>query len=135
MKLLDGKVALITGARRGIGNKVAMKFAEQGADIAFIYAGSSDGVDVTVAALEQFGTRVKAYQGDAADFAQSHAVVEQVVADFGRVDILVNNAGITRDTLMLRMTEQQWDEVINVNLKSAKSVTVSSSITTLGVFA
>ena len=119
MKLLDGKVALITGARRGIGNKVAMKFAEQGADIAFIYAGSSDGVDVTVAALEQFGTRVKAYQGDAADFAQSHAVVEQVVADFGRVDILVNNAGITRDTLMLRMTEQQWDEVINVNLKSA----------------
>ncbi len=119
MKLLDGKVALITGARRGIGNKVAMKFAEQGADIAFIYAGSSDGVDTTVAALEQFGTRVKAYQGDAADFAQSHAVVEQVVADFGRVDILVNNAGITRDTLMLRMTEQQWDEVINVNLKSA----------------
>ena len=119
MKLLDGKVALITGARRGIGNKVAMKFAEQGADIAFIYAGSSDGVDVTVAALEQFGTRVKAYQGDAADFAQSHAVVEQVVADFGRIDILVNNAGITRDTLMLRMTEQQWDEVINVNLKSA----------------
>ena len=118
MKLLDGKVALITGARRGIGNKVAMKFAQQGADIAFIYAGSSDGVDVTVAALEQFGTRVKAYQGDAADFAQSHAVVEQVVADFGRVDILVNNAGITRDTLMLRMTEQQWDNVLNVNLKS-----------------
>lgn len=118
MRLLEGKVALITGARRGIGNKVAMKFAEQGADIAFIYAGSSEGVDATVAALEQFGTRVKAYQADAADFAQSHAVVEQVVADFGRLDILVNNAGITRDTLMLRMTEQQWDEVINVNLKS-----------------
>ena len=119
MRLLEGKVALITGARRGIGNKVAMKFAEQGADIAFIYAGSSDGVDTTVVELEQFGTRVKAYQADAADFAQSHAVVEQVVADFGRLDILVNNAGITRDTLMLRMTEQQWDEVINVNLKSA----------------
>lgn len=119
MRLLEGKVALITGARRGIGNKVAMKFAEQGADIAFIYAGSSEGVDATVAALEQFGTCVKAYRADAADFAQSHAVVEQVVADFGRLDILVNNAGITRDTLMLRMTEQQWDEVINVNLKSA----------------
>lgn len=119
MKILEGKVALITGARRGIGNKVAMKFAEQGADVAFIYAGSSEGVDTTVAELEQFGTRVKAYQADAADFAQSHAVVEQVVADFGRLDILVNNAGITRDTLMLRMTEQQWDEVINVNLKSA----------------
>lgn len=119
MRLLEGKVALITGARRGIGNKVAMKFAEQGADIAFIYAGSSEGVDTTVVELEQFGTRVKAYQADAADFAQSHAVVEQVVADFGRLDILVNNAGITRDTLMLRMTEQQWDEVINVNLKSA----------------
>ena len=119
MRLLEGKVALITGARRGIGNKVAMKFAEQGADIAFIYAGSSEGVDTTVVELEQFGTRVKAYQADAVDFAQSHAVVEQVVADFGRLDILVNNAGITRDTLMLRMTEQQWDEVINVNLKSA----------------
>lgn len=119
MRLLEGKVALITGARRGIGNKVAMKFAEQGADIAFIYAGSSEGVDTTVVELEQFGTRVKAYQADAADFAQSHAIVEQVVADFGRLDILVNNAGITRDTLMLRMTEQQWDEVINVNLKSA----------------
>ena len=119
MKLLQGKVALITGARRGIGNKVAMKFAEQGADVAFIYAGSGEGVDATVSELEQYGTRIKAYNADASDFAQSHAVVEQVVADFGRLDILVNNAGITRDTLMLRMSEQQWDEVINVNLKSA----------------
>lgn len=119
MGLLEGKVALITGARRGIGKGVAMKFAEQGADIAFVYAGQSDAVEETIAELAQFGTRVKAYAADASDFAQAHAAVEQVVADFGRIDILVNNAGITRDTLMLRMTEQQWDEVINVNLKSA----------------
>ena len=119
MKLLEGKVALITGARRGIGKGVAMKFAEQGADIAFVYAGQSDAVEETIAELAQFGTRVKAYAADASDFAQAHAAVEQAVADFGRIDILVNNAGITRDTLMLRMTEQQWDEVINVNLKSA----------------
>ena len=119
MRLLEGKVALITGARRGIGKAVALKFAEQGADIAFIYAGQSDAVETTVAELAQFGTRVNAYAADASDFAQSHAAVEQIVADFGRIDILVNNAGITRDTLMLRMTEQQWDEVLNVNLKSA----------------
>ena len=119
MRLLEGKVALITGARRGIGKAVALEFAEQGADIAFIYAGQSDAVETTVAELAQFGTRVNAYAADASDFAQSHAAVEQIVADFGRIDILVNNAGITRDTLMLRMTEQQWDEVLNVNLKSA----------------
>ena len=119
MGLLEGKVALITGARRGIGKGVAMKFAEQGADIAFVYAGQSDAVEETIAELAQFGTRVKAYAADASDFSQAHAAVEQAVADFGRIDILVNNAGITRDTLMLRMTEQQWDEVINVNLKSA----------------
>ena len=119
MRLLEGKVALITGARRGIGKAVALKFAEQGADIAFIYAGQSDAVETTVAELAQFGTRVNAYAADASDFAQSHAAVEQILADFGRIDILVNNAGITRDTLMLRMTEQQWDEVLNVNLKSA----------------
>ena len=119
MGLLEGKVALITGARRGIGKAVAKKFAEQGADIAFVYAGHSDAVEETIAELLQFGTRVKAYAADASDFAQAHAAVEQAVSDLGRIDILVNNAGITRDTLMLRMTEQQWDDVINVNLKSA----------------
>ena len=119
MGLLEGKVALITGARRGIGKAVAKKFAEQGADIAFVYAGHSDAVEETIAELSQFGTRVKAYAADASDFAQAHAAVEQAVSDLGRIDILVNNAGITRDTLMLRMTEQQWDDVINVNLKSA----------------
>ncbi|MBQ9138825.1 MAG: 3-oxoacyl-[Alistipes sp.] len=119
MKLLEGKVALITGAGRGIGKAVAMRFAEQGADIAFTDLELNDGVLATVAELEAHGTRVKAYASNAADFEQSHAVVEQIVADFGRIDILVNNAGITKDGLMLRMSEAQWDAVINVNLKSA----------------
>ena len=119
MKLLEGKVALVTGAGRGIGKAVAMKFAEQGADIAFTDLELNDTVLATVADLEQFGTRVKAYASNAADFEQSHEVVEQVVADFGRIDILVNNAGITKDGLMMRMSEAQWDAVLNVNLKSA----------------
>ena len=119
MKLLEGKVALVTGAGRGIGKAVAMKFAEQGADIAFTDLELNDTVLATVADLEQFGTRVKAYASNAADFEQSHKVVEQVVADFGRIDILVNNAGITKDGLMMRMSEAQWDAVLTVNLKSA----------------
>lgn len=119
MKLLEGKVALITGAGRGIGKAVAMRFAEQGADIAFTDLELSEAVLATAAELESFGVRVKAYASNAADFEQSHNVVEQVVADFGRVDILVNNAGITKDGLMMRMSEAQWDAVINVNLKSA----------------
>lgn len=119
MKLLEGKVALITGAGRGIGKAVAMRFAEQGADIAFTDLELSETVLATKAELEQFGVRVQAYASDAADFEQSHAVVEQIMADFGRIDILVNNAGITKDGLMLRMSEAQWDAVINVNLKSA----------------
>lgn len=119
MKLLEGKVALITGAGRGIGKAVAMRFAEQGADIAFTDLELSEMVLATKAELEQFGVRVQVYASDAADFEQSHAVVEQIMADFGRIDILVNNAGITKDGLMLRMSEAQWDAVINVNLKSA----------------
>ena len=119
MGLLDGKVALVTGARRGIGKAVALKFAEQGADVAISCREINDTVLATVAELEQYGTRIKAYASDAADFAQSHALVESVVADFGRLDILVNNAGITKDSLMLRMTEEQWDSVIDTNLKSA----------------
>ena len=119
MKLLEGKVALITGAGRGIGKAVAMKFAEQGADIAITDLELNDTVLATVADLEKFGTSVKAHASNAADFEQAHKVVEQVVADFGRIDILVNNAGITKDGLMMRMSEAQWDAVINVNLKSA----------------
>ena len=112
-------MALITGARRGIGRAVAEKFAEQGADIACTVRSLSDSVLETQAELEKYGVRVMFYASDAADFKQCHEVVERVVADFGRIDILVNNAGITKDGLMLRMSEQQWDDVINVNLKSA----------------
>ena len=116
MGLLEGKVALITGASRGIGKAIALKFAAEGADIAFT---DIKIIEDTVKELEATGVKVRAYASNAADFAQTHETVEQVLADFGRIDILVNNAGITRDGLMLRMDEAQWDAVINVNLKSA----------------
>ena len=116
MGLLEGKVALITGASRGIGKAIALKFASEGADIAFTDIQINED---TVREIEAFGVKVRAYASNAADFAQTHATVEQVMADFGRIDVLVNNAGITRDGLMLRMDEAQWDAVINVNLKSA----------------
>ena len=116
MGLLEGKVALITGASRGIGKAIALKFAAEGADIAFT---DIKIIEDTVKELEATGVKVRAYASNAADFAQTHETVEQVLADFGRIDVLVNNAGITRDGLMLRMDEAQWDAVINVNLKSA----------------
>ena len=116
MGLLEGKVALITGASRGIGKAIALKFAAEGADIAFTDIKINED---TVSELEALGVKVRAYASNAADFAQTHETVEQVLADFGRIDVLVNNAGITRDGLMLRMDEAQWDAVINVNLKSA----------------
>ena len=116
MGLLQGKVALITGASRGIGKAIALKFAAEGADIAFTDIKISED---TVNELEALGVKVRAYASNAADFAQTHETVEQIMADFGHIDILVNNAGITRDGLMLRMDEAQWDAVINVNLKSA----------------
>jgi 3-oxoacyl-(acyl-carrier-protein) reductase len=116
MSLLEGKVALITGASRGIGKAIALQFASEGADIAFT---DIKIIDETVKELEGLGVKVRAYASNAADFAQTHETVEQILADFGHIDILVNNAGITRDGLMLRMDEAQWDAVINVNLKSA----------------
>ena len=116
MGLLEGKVALITGASRGIGKAIALKFASEGADIAFTDIKVNED---TVKELESLGVRVKAYASNAADFADTQATVEKIHADFGHIDILVNNAGITRDGLMLRMDEAQWDAVINVNLKSA----------------
>ena len=116
MKLLEGKVALITGASRGIGKAIALKFASEGADIAYTDVKINDETTAEIAAL---GVKVIAYTSNAADFADVHATVEKVLADFGRIDVLVNNAGITRDGLMLRMEEAQWDAVINVNLKSA----------------
>lgn len=125
MKLLDGKVALITGGSRGIGEALVRKFAEHGASVAFTYvsAGSAGRANDLAAEL---GAAVRAYQSDAGDYAQAEALVTQVLADFGRLDILVNNAGITRDTLMLRMSEQQWDEVIQTNLKSVFNLTKHS---------
>ncbi|MBR6876286.1 MAG: 3-oxoacyl-[Bacteroidales bacterium] len=116
MSLLDGKVALITGASRGIGKAIALQFAAEGADIAFTDIKVNED---TVKELEALGVKVRAYASNAADFAQTHETVEQILTDFGHIDILVNNAGITRDGLMLRMDEAQWDAVINVNLKSA----------------
>ena len=119
MGLLEGKIALITGAARGIGKAIALKFASEGAQIAFTDLVINETVEQTVREIEAYGHKVKAYASNAADFAQSHEVVEAILADFGRIDILVNNAGITRDGLMLRMEESQWDAVINVTLKSA----------------
>ena len=119
MGLLEGKVALITGAARGIGKAIALKFASEGADVAFTDIVINEAAEETIREIEAFGHKVKGYASNAADFEQSHDVVSQIVADFGRIDILVNNAGITKDGLMLRMTEAQWDAVINVNLKSA----------------
>ena len=116
MGLLNGKVALVTGASRGIGKAIALKFASEGADIAFTDLKINPD---TVSEIEAVGVKVKAYESNAADFAVTEEVVNQIVADFGRIDILVNNAGITKDSLMLRMTEQQWDAVLTVNLKSA----------------
>ncbi len=119
MGLLDGKVALITGAARGIGKAIAMKFASEGADVAFTDLVINEAGEQTVKDIEAFGHKVKAYASNAANFEETHNVVNQILADFGRIDILVNNAGITKDGLMLRMSEAQWDAVINVNLKSA----------------
>ena len=119
MKLLEGKVALITGAARGIGKAIALKYASEGAHIAFTDLVINEVAEETVRELEAFGVTVRAYASNAADFEATQAVVEQVVADFGRIDILVNNAGITKDGLVMRMSEAQWDAVIDVNMKSA----------------
>ena len=118
MKLLDGKVAIITGASRGIGKGIAALFVAQGAKVAFTYASSDEKARALEAELSANGGVVKGFKSDAADFDAAQKLVDQVVEEFGTVDILVNNAGITRDTLLMRMSEEQWDEVIRVNLKS-----------------
>ncbi len=118
MKLLDGKVAIITGASRGIGKGIAALFVAQGAKVAFTYASSDDKARALEAELSANGGVAKGFKSDAADFDAAQKLVDQVVEEFGTVDILVNNAGITRDTLLMRMSEEQWDEVIRVNLKS-----------------
>ena len=123
MKLLEGKVAIITGASRGIGNGIAEVFADQGATIAFTYASSDEKARAFEAELAAKGVKAKGYKSDASDFNAAQTLVDEVVAEFGTVDILVNNAGITRDTLLMRMSEEQWDEVIRVNLKSVFNLT------------
>jgi 3-oxoacyl-[acyl-carrier protein] reductase len=119
MKLLEGKTAIVTGAARGIGKSIALRFAQEGCNVAFTDLAIDENAANTENEIAALGVKVKAYASNAANFDDTHKVVEEIVKDFGRVDILVNNAGITRDGLMMRMTEQQWDMVINVNLKSA----------------
>ena len=119
MELLKDKVALITGAARGIGKAIALKYASEGAHIAFTDLVINEAAEETIKELEAFGVTVKAYASNAAEFEATQTVVDQVVKDFGRIDILVNNAGITKDGLVMRMSEQQWDAVIAVNMKSA----------------
>jgi 3-oxoacyl-[acyl-carrier protein] reductase len=118
MKLLEGKTALITGASKGIGRAIAQKFVEEGAHVAFTYLSSVEKAEALEKELATAGTTVKGYRSDASDFAAAEKLINDVVADFGTIDILVNNAGITKDNLLLRINESDWDEVINVNLKS-----------------
>jgi len=119
MKLLEGKTALVTGAARGIGKAIALKYASEGANIAFTDLNIDENAKAFEDELNALGIKAKGYASNAADFEESHKVVEEIVKEFGRIDVLVNNAGITKDGLMMRMNEAQWDAVINVNLKSA----------------
>lgn len=121
--MLKGKTAVITGAARGIGRAIALRFAKEGADIAFTDLQINDDAKQTEKDIQALGVKVKAYASNAADFEDTARVVEEIHKEFGRIDILVNNAGITKDGLLLRMSEQQWDAVINVNLKSAFNFT------------
>lgn len=123
MTLLKGKVALITGASRGIGKAIALKFVQEGADVAFTDIRRDEFMENTEKELQSFGTKVKAYESNAASFEASEATVNQILEEFGKIDILVNNAGITRDNLLMRMSEQEWDMVMNVNLKSVFNLT------------
>ncbi|MEE0860356.1 MAG: 3-oxoacyl-[acyl-carrier-protein] reductase [Paludibacteraceae bacterium] len=123
MMLLESKTALITGAARGIGKQIAITFAKEGCNVAFTDIEINDEARQTLAELQSYGVQARAYASNAADYEAAHQVVEQVMADFGKIDILVNNAGITRDTLLMRMTEKQWDDVMQVNLKSVFNFT------------
>ena len=127
MKLLKGKTAVITGASRGIGKAIALKYASEGADIAFTDIVDNEDFAETVRSLEAHGVKAKGYVSDASKLDASEQVIDKIIADFGKIDILVNNAGITRDTLLMRMTEQQWDLVLMVNLKSVFNLTKAAS--------
>lgn len=132
MKLLEGKVAIITGATRGIGKGVAEVFAKHGAQIAFTYVSSEEQAKEVEKTLVSFGVKAKGYKSNAADFKQAEQFIADVVAEFGRIDVIVNNAGITRDGLLMRMSEENWDDVINTNLKSVFNITKASLKTLLG---
>ncbi len=123
MELLKGKVALITGAARGIGKAIALKYVQEGADVAFTDIKEDEGFKATLEELKSYGTKVIGYVSDAANFEAAQDLATQIVKDFGKCDILVNNAGITRDNLLMRMTEEQWDMVMNINLKSVFNMT------------
>jgi 3-oxoacyl-[acyl-carrier protein] reductase len=129
MKLLQGKTALITGASKGIGRAIAKRFAEEGANIAFTYLSSVEKGQALEAELQAAGVQAKGYRSNASDYAAAEALVNQVVADFGTLDAVVNNAGVTKDGLLMRMSEEQWDTVINVNLKSVFNVTKAATRT------
>jgi len=127
MKLLAGKVALITGASKGIGRKIAEKFVEQGAHVAFTYLSSVEKGQALENELQSGEAKVKGYRSDASKFEEAEQLIESIVADFGTLDIVVNNAGITKDGLLMRMTEENWDEVLDINLKSIFNVTKAAS--------
>jgi 3-oxoacyl-[acyl-carrier protein] reductase len=129
MKLLEGKTALITGASKGIGRAIALRFAQEGANVAFTYLSSVEKGQALEAELQAAGVKAKGYRSDASDYAAAEALVNQVVADFGALDALVNNAGVTKDGLLMRMSEEQWDTVININLKSVFNLTKAATRT------
>ena len=118
MKLLEGKTALVTGASKGIGRAIALRFASQGANVAFTYLSSVEKGEALEKELSSQGIKAKGYRSDAGDFNQAQELIDNVVSDLGSLDILVNNAGITRDNLLMRMSEEMWDEIMAVNLKS-----------------
>lgn len=123
MKLLEGKVALVTGATRGIGKGIALKLAENGADVAFTYVSSPEKAKEVEKEVAAFGVKAMAFQSNAADFAAAEKLIADVNENFGRIDVVVNNAGITKDGLLMRMSEENWDDVMNTNLKSVFNIT------------
>jgi 3-oxoacyl-[acyl-carrier protein] reductase len=123
MKLLEGKVAIITGASRGIGSGIAKIFAQHGAQVAFTYSSSAESALALEKELLAFGSKAKGYQSNAANYDEAHQLVDDVISDFGTVDILINNAGITKDNLLMRMSEEDFDKVIEINLKSVFNMT------------
>lgn len=127
MKLLAGKTALITGASKGIGRKIAEVFANQGANVAFTYLSSVEKGEALEKELQEFGTKVKGFRSDASKFDEAEKLISDIVGEFGTIDIVVNNAGITKDGLLMRMTEENWDDVININLKSVFNVSKAAS--------